>query len=103
MAIVVAGILAAVAIVGIGGLTNTANTTGCTASKDAATTASAAYYADNAQVWPTTFTAMTGSTPPLYSPPASATVTATTVKQGGWTLTIGGGGASPTTFTCTTP
>jgi len=100
IAIVVVGILAAVAIVGIGGLTTTANTSGCIASKDAATTAAAAYYANNTQVWPTTFTAMTGSTPALYSPPASATVTAGTVVQGGWTLTIGGGGANPTTFVC---
>jgi len=100
IAIVVVGILAAVAIVGIGGLTGTANTAGCTSSKDAATTAAAAYYANNAQTWPTTFTQMTGSTPPLYSPPASATVTASTVTQGGWTLTISNGGTVPTTFAC---
>jgi prepilin-type N-terminal cleavage/methylation domain-containing protein len=96
IAIVVVGILAAVAIVGIGGLTTTGGKSACTASADAATTASAAFYANNAQVWPTTIGQMstvstTGpvNSPAVYALPAGAPPNpGLTMTVGTWTMTM---------------
>jgi prepilin-type N-terminal cleavage/methylation domain-containing protein len=56
IAIVVVGILAAVAIVGIAGLTNTGTKSACIQSRDAAHAASAAFYANQTpNAWPATF------------------------------------------------
>jgi type IV pilus assembly protein PilA len=114
IAIVVVGILAAVAIVGIAGLTNTGNKSACKQSQDAATAASAAFYANNlsdatrsATPWPTTVQEMTvasaaspTNTPPVYQAPAGATFTGAAMTVGTWTLTAGAGGANQTTFAC---
>ena len=102
IAIVVVGILAAVAIVGIGGLTKTGGNSACKASKDAATTASAAYYANQSpNTWPSTFTDMTGANPvSVFTVPSGVTEAANTLTAGNWTLTMAGGGASQPTFTC---
>jgi prepilin-type N-terminal cleavage/methylation domain-containing protein len=59
VAIVVVGILTAVAIVGIGGLTDTAHGATCQATLDASRTAVAAYYAaQSPNAYPDTFTSM---------------------------------------------
>jgi len=58
VAIVVVGILTAVAIVGIGGLTDTAKSATCQATLDASRASVAAYYAANASTYPDTFTSM---------------------------------------------
>ena len=115
IAIVVVGILAAVAIVGIGGLTKTGNTSACKASLDSATSASAAFYANNlsdatrgATPWPTSVQELatvsaTGptNTPAVYTAPAGASYTAGNMKVGTWTLAVtAGGGAAQPTFTC---
>jgi prepilin-type N-terminal cleavage/methylation domain-containing protein len=102
IAIVVVGILAAVAIVGIGGLTTTGGNSACKASADAATTASAAYYANQTpNAWPTTFTDMTGANPvSVFTVQSGVTEAANTLTGGNWTLTMAGGGASQPTFTC---
>jgi len=56
IAIVVVGILAAVAIVGIAGLTDTGKKSACKQSADAAKASSAAYYANQTpNAWPATF------------------------------------------------
>src|SRR5690349_23031218 len=70
IAIVVVGILAAVAIVGIGGLTNTGGKSACTATQDAAHAASAAFYANNS-AWPTSFSQLTTDSvsAPVNHPP----------------------------------
>src|SRR5690242_18011490 len=112
IAIVVVGILAAVAIIGIGGLTKTSGTSACKSSADAATSASSAYYANSinatpvrSPAWPTTIADLTGGgADAVYSTPAGATVGATTVKVGDWTLTMTpqgspAGSAAPT-FAC---
>jgi type IV pilus assembly protein PilA len=116
IAIVVVGILAAVAIVGIAGLTTTSGKSACTATKDSATAAAAAFYANNNNSsvwtvttnggpWPKTFTDMTtvSASAPVNTPAVleanGSTVAATTITGSNWTLTIGGGGNSPTTFT----
>jgi len=111
IAIVVVGILAAVAIVGIGGLTNTGAKSSCKASLDAAHAASAAFYANqDPNKWPANFTDLTGGTNPVMELQDGVTVGSNTaqLKGNGWTLT----GSFSTTATpdfsgtglgCTTP
>src|SRR5437762_10809448 len=108
IAIVVVGILAAVAIVGIGGLTNTGGKSACKASADAATASAAAYYANQTpNAYPTKITDMTTAsatnTPPVYSAPTGAAFNAggTTMTVGSWTMTMVGGGATQPTFDST--
>jgi prepilin-type N-terminal cleavage/methylation domain-containing protein len=103
VAIVVVGILTAVAIVGIAGLTDKGAKSACAATADAAKAASVVHYANtNPSVYPTTFVAMTGTTPPELDLGSKVVNTAGVLSgPGGWTLTIGGGGAAPSTFTCT--
>jgi prepilin-type N-terminal cleavage/methylation domain-containing protein len=101
IAIVVVGILAAVAIVGIGGLTTTGSKSACTASADAAVAASAAYYANNGNVWQTDLAGLVAATPQVFTPPSGATYPTTqSMKVGTWTLTETGGGATQPTFAC---
>jgi prepilin-type N-terminal cleavage/methylation domain-containing protein len=102
IAIVLVGILSAVVIVGVGSLTSKGAASACEATRDAATTAAAADFATNG-AYPTTFTAMTSTTPPELDTNGNAalTVAAATIKNGTkWTLTIAGGGATAPTFTC---
>jgi type IV pilus assembly protein PilA len=110
IAIVVIGILAAVAIIGIGGLTTTASKSSCKASQDSATTAAAAYYANQTpNAWPTDFTTLVGATPQVFTlDPGVTNPTATTLKGNGWTLTGTFSATAPPDFTstgngCTTP
>ena len=60
VAIVVVGILTAVAIVGIGGLTDTAKGATCQATLDASRASVAAYYAANSSTYPDSFTSLEG-------------------------------------------
>ncbi len=101
IAIVVVGILTAVAIVGIGGLVNNGTNAACQASMDAARSASAVHFA-NSGSYPQTFAAMTGATPPEFEVPSGVTQAATTLKKGtSWTLTLNANGAAnETTFAC---
>jgi hypothetical protein len=100
VAIVVAGILAAVAIIGIASLTDSGGDSACEASRDAAKTAATVHYA-NTGSWPTTFTAMTSTTPKELEVPSGVTVNSTTLVGSGWTLTLtpGSGSVGPT-FAC---
>jgi type IV pilus assembly protein PilA len=107
IAIVVVGILTAVAIVGIGGLTDNGKTAACQATADAAKAASAVFYANSANnSFPTTFTQMDGTGVPatvvLDIPSGVQKTSATQLKGKSWTLdmTAGAGGAAPT-FACT--
>ena len=105
IAIVVVGILAAVAIVGIGGLTNTGSKASCKASLDSAKAASAAFYANqDPNAWPTGFGQLTtdSATAPVNHPPVMeladgvSVQSASTLKGNGWTLTgTFSSGASP--------
>jgi prepilin-type N-terminal cleavage/methylation domain-containing protein len=101
IAIVVVGILTAVAIVGIGGLVNNGSTAACQASLDAAKAATAVHFA-NTNAYPQTFAAMTGTTPPEFEVPSGVTQGATTLTKGtSWTLTLTpNGAANPTTYAC---
>ena len=96
IAIVVVGILTAVVIVGIGGLTNTGSKGACQASADAAKAASVVHHANTGN-WPADFNVMAaGANPELEVAdgvtPDQATLaagTGTTALNGnGWTLTL---------------
>jgi prepilin-type N-terminal cleavage/methylation domain-containing protein len=101
IAIVVVGILGAVAIVGIGGLTDTAKGATCQSTMDASRAGVAAYYASQSpNAYPTTFVQMTAPAAPaqptlvlqggVKNPtPATLTDNGNPVK---WTITLAGGG-----------
>jgi prepilin-type N-terminal cleavage/methylation domain-containing protein len=98
VAIVVVGILTAVAIVGIGGLTTTAKTASCQATIDAARTSTAAYYAaQSPNAYPTTFAqeitagdlTLQGG---VLNPAGGATLT-DNANPATWTITLGAAGA----------
>ncbi|MCU1361689.1 MAG: hypothetical protein JWN99_2978 [Ilumatobacteraceae bacterium] len=103
IAIVLVGILSAVAVIGIGSLTNKGNSAACTSSLDAAKAATVVHYAA-AGAYPATLTAMTSSTPQELTLPSGVTVAGTGLSTTGasWTLTMtpGASGAAPT-FVCT--
>jgi prepilin-type N-terminal cleavage/methylation domain-containing protein len=100
IAIVVVGILAAVAIVGIGGLTNTGGKSACKASADAAKAASAAWYANNGNKWPSTLSDLTGASPKVFEEPTghvdADTATGGTMTVGSWTMTMTNANAAGT-------
>ena len=118
IAIVVVGILAAVAIVGIAGLTNTGKKSACKQSADAAHASSAAFYANQTpNAWPTTFKAMADPTdgtlgtpvnkPAVYELPGGLTLatafpTNDNDLENSWTLrmTPGATAADAPTFAC---
>ncbi len=98
IAIVVVGILSTVVVLGIGGLTNSGQTATCKASRDAAQAASTVYYA-NTGGYAATYDVLTaGGANAILSVPAGATAAGTAMSNGTWTVTLGGGGAAPTTF-----
>jgi type IV pilus assembly protein PilA len=102
VAIVVVGILTAVAIVGIGGLTDKGNSSACLATLDASKTATAVFYANsNTSEYPQSFTDLTSGAKPALEHPASVDETATTLKGKGWTVTLVQGATTTdqTTFT----
>jgi prepilin-type N-terminal cleavage/methylation domain-containing protein len=98
VAIVVVGILTAVAIVGIGGLTGTAKVATCQATLDASRASVASYYASQSpNAYPATFGAMVTAGDltlqgGVLNPGGGATLT----DNGNpvtWTITLGAGGA----------
>ena len=98
VAIVVVGILTAVAIVGIGGLTNKGSNAACSTSVDAARAASAVYYANTGN-YPADFDVLTTGANPALSPQGGVTTSGNTMNNGSkWSVTMGGGGTAPTTF-----
>ena len=98
VAIVLVGVLAAVAVVGVGALTDSGARSACTASADAARTASRLYYTSHG-AHPTELTALTGGLTPLLVAPTEATVSAGAISTDDWTLTMTNGDSGPT-FTC---
>jgi type II secretory pathway pseudopilin PulG len=101
VAIVLIGIVATVALIGAGRLTDQASATGCTASADAARTAVNAYLVSNAR-YPISFAELTqpaGVAGASLDVPASAAVAGSRITVGNWSLTMSA--AAPPTFTCT--
>ena len=115
IAIVVVGILTAVAIVGIGGLTDNGKTAACQATADASKAASAVYYANSAtNTFPVDFGQLVG--PPVVLDVPSGVTAAPTVagpfhnppvagdkvlKGKNWTLAMTGGNTTAPVLTCT--
>lgn len=93
IAIVVIGVLSAVVIVGIGGLTDSGQKSACKTSADAAKAATAVFYANNNGTYPITFTSMTGSAPKMLELSGGTTVDVTgLIASGtGWILTMAPG------------
>jgi prepilin-type N-terminal cleavage/methylation domain-containing protein len=98
IAIVVVGVLTAVAIVGIGGLVDNGHTAACQATLDASKAASAVYFA-NTGGYPQSFTVLSNTS--VLEVPAGVTPAATTLKGKGWTLTMTANGATaPSDLAC---
>ena len=104
-AIVIVGVLSAVAIVGVGGLQEKGQTAACTTSLEAATSATEIYYSVTGGQYPQTFHDLTNPPTghPLLDPAPGITLTATTLegKSGGWAITLvpGANPSDLTTFT----
>ncbi len=101
IAIVLVGILSAVAVVGIGGLTDKGSESACKASLDAAKAASVVHFASNA-AYPASLTEMTSGASPALTLPDGVTIDgtgmATATDGNSWTLTMTAG--PPPTFAC---
>lgn len=111
VAVVVVGILASVAVIGVQGLQRNGSLAACESSLDAAKAASVAYYADSSVAaasltYPTTFDALTDADPAfLELPPPAASPVATDTSfhsAEGWTLemTTVGTSSTPPVFAC---
>jgi len=99
IAIVLVGILTAVAIVGLSGVTQSGNNSVCKSAVGSVQAAAATYYA-NTGAYPTTFDVLQPpSTPALLTLPAGVTATGTTMQGGGWKVTMQvPGGITPNTY-----
>ena len=106
VAIVVVGILTAVAIVGIGGLTDKGTKSACAATVDAVKAAQAVHFA-NTGTYPANFGVMLSTTPPELelsgsTTPTPALATATTLTgNGGWSIAVNAAGTATTPMTIT--
>ena len=90
IAIVLVGILSAVAVVGISNLVSKGGKSACTATQDAATAASAVYFASTGG-YPINFSVMTATSPPALTLQTGVTMSAspfTALTGSGWTLTM---------------
>jgi prepilin-type N-terminal cleavage/methylation domain-containing protein len=102
IAIVVVGVLTAVAIVGIGGLVDNGSGAACRATRDAAKTASAVHFA-NTDSYPNNFGELVSPRKELDIPsnvtPNPPGPSKTLSNGSKWTLTMSGGGNTPNDFT----
>ena len=105
IAIVLVGILSAVAVVGISNLVSKGGKSACTATQDAATAASAVYFASNSR-YPADFLELTaaGTTGSPMTLPANVTVASGGMATTGasWVLTMltAGTASKAPTFGC---
>jgi prepilin-type N-terminal cleavage/methylation domain-containing protein len=107
IAVVLVGILTAVAIVGLAGVTKTGNKTACSAALDSAKAAATTYYA-NTGAYPVTagspkgFDLLKAGTPPLLTLPSNVAAALNVMSASGWSVTMAGGGSNvPNTYTRT--
>ena len=95
VAIVVVGVLTAVAILGINGLVNKGENASCQATMDASRAAVAVHYANQTPAaYPATFTDMIGANELKLQGGVAITNpgTDTIIGANGWTITLGAGG-----------
>jgi prepilin-type N-terminal cleavage/methylation domain-containing protein len=100
LTLVVIGVLTAVAIVGINGVTAKGGESACKATMDSAEAASAAYYT-HWHTYPQTFPALTNPPNPFLETHGLVTAATTLEGHGGWILTLQPGptASDRTTFT----
>ena len=105
IAISLVGILSAVAIVGLSGVTKSGNNSACKSTLASAQTAAATYYANTGNYPATTgstngFDLLAKGTPILLTLPAGVTESGNVMNQGtSWSVTMQGGGANvPNTY-----
>jgi prepilin-type N-terminal cleavage/methylation domain-containing protein len=110
IAIVVVGILTAVAIVGIAGLTNNGAKGACATTQDSIKAAESVFYANNQGKYPVDFYGMLGTADGGTANPAMLELTGgatapTALKiagNGGWSITtVTGAGTAPLVLTTT--
>jgi type IV pilus assembly protein PilA len=101
IAIVIVGILTAVAIVGIAGLQDKGTKSACAATQDAVKAAQAVHFANTNGQYPTSFADLTGTTPPELELSGGAALTNDHLitGKGGWTLGGTGTGTTPMVLT----
>lgn len=103
IAIVLIGVLSAVAVVGVNSLTSRGSESACEASLDAAKAATVVYFAAHDNTYPADFTELTDGTDPALELPSEASVSTDelSAEAGTWTLTMTPGvdGAKPT-YSC---
>lgn len=101
IAIVVVGVLTAVAIIGTGSVIDRGSAGACRVSMDSSKAATTAHFA-NTGSYPNAFTDMTGTSPKELDVPPGVLVGATTLQNGAnWTLKMTGGGTSSINYACT--
>lgn len=71
----------------------------CAVSRDAVRSAANVVYTTTGS-YPTTFTAMTRSNPPVLTGGINTTVSANAMEGKGWKLTLSGGGTTPPKLIC---
>jgi prepilin-type N-terminal cleavage/methylation domain-containing protein len=113
VAVVLVGVLAAVAIVGLTGVTKTGNNSACSTTLGSAQAAATTYYANTGAYPKTTgpapigFDALANAVPSVWTYPANVHHAGNVMYQGSssspdWSVTMAGGGAStPNTYTNT--
>jgi hypothetical protein len=90
---------------GIGAEVNIAAGVACTASADAARSASTSYFVGSGGLYPVKWSDLTASNPPLYKAATNVVINRgnpTELDGRGWKLTMAGGGTTEPTFTCAT-
>jgi type IV pilus assembly protein PilA len=103
IAIVVVGILTAVAIVGIAGLTDKGTKSACAATQDAVKSAQAVHFA-NSSAYPASFGAMNSTSPKELELSGGTTITngGDTIQGKGWTMDVSAAGTATTPLAYTT-
>jgi type IV pilus assembly protein PilA len=91
LVIVIMGILAAVAVIGVSSIESSGNSTACGQSRDSLKAAVATHYA-SAGVYPATIAQLTSTTPPEFTVATGVTASGAQLSGTGWTVTLGANG-----------
>jgi type IV pilus assembly protein PilA len=91
LVVVILGILAAVAVLGVGSLTSTGQSASCQATNDSLKSAVATHYASTG-AYPVTIADLTSTTPAEFVVASGVTASGSTLSNGSWTVTLGANG-----------
>jgi len=102
IAIVLIGVLSAVAVVGVNSLTSRGSESACQASLDSAKAATVVYFASNANTFPVDFNELTSGDDPALELPSEAKISedGLAAQTGTWTLTMKAAKQAKPTFSC---